>query len=282
MDKNKMRIRVLPYTVAIFIMMVLFEVLQADIFIIKNSWLSRRAHIVFITFIAFVFLSLLKRSITRHYEDINQELTNANISAEAANQQLLATNQELQATEEELRSTNDELNQQQQDLDMILQTIPEGIIRTDDKGKVLFCNKRILEDTGLSRGDLLDKDIKNIVLLEEQLAFAKEFAKVFDQGLVKEMSFHNRKGTQVIADMVLLKDKKSHIIGTLTAIREFSKTGKIIEELANSKKELHQKIEEMQILHRTTIDREKRIIALKEQVEKLKQELAKGKDAKTL
>jgi len=38
----------------------------------------------------------------------------------------------------------------------------------------------------------------------------------------------------------------------------------------------------MQLLHRTTIDREKRIIGLKEQVEALKQELAKNRDGQIL
>ncbi|MDD5491405.1 MAG: hypothetical protein PHV60_01825, partial [bacterium] len=81
---------------------------------------------------------------------------------------------------------------------------------------------------------------------------------------------------------IVLKDKKGQVIGTLSAIREFSKTGKIIEELDNSRKELRQKIEEMQLLHRTTMDREKRIIALKEQVDTLKQELARDKGTQTI
>lgn len=282
MAKNKVRILVFPYTVAIFIMMVAFEALKTEVFVISNLWLSHMLSIFFITLVMFVFLLLLKRAITQHYNAITQELTNANVSAEAANQQLQATNQELQAIEEELRSTNDELVQQKQDLDILFHAIPEGIIRTDEKGKVLFCNKLILEASGLRREDLVNKDIKNIVLPEDRPMFTEEFSKVSLQGKVRELSFHNLKGIQMLADITLLQDNKNHFIGTLSAIREFVKTSKIIEELNNSRKELHQKVEEMQLLHRITVDREKRIIALKEQVDALKQELTKGKGAQTL
>jgi len=282
MAKNKIRILVFPYTIAIFIMMALFEVLKTEVLVIDNLWLSHMLSIFFITLITFIFLFLLKRAITQHYNEINQELTDANISAVASNQELQATNQELLATEEELRSTNDELEQQKQDLDILFHAIPEGIIRTDEKGKVLFCNKLILEGSGLRREDLVNKDIKNLVLPEDRPVFNEEFSKVFLQGKVSELSFHNLKETRLLADITLLKDNKNQAIGTLSAIREFTKTSKMIEELDGSRKELHQKIEEMQILHRTTIDREKRIIALKEQVEILKQELAKSKGTQTL
>ena len=282
MDNHKAGLLVLPYTLLIFVLMAGFEFFKTEVLIINNFWLSHILTIVFVTLIAFVSLIVLKRMIIRHYQEITQELYNANISAEAANQELQATNQELQATEEALRSTNDELTQQKQDLDILIQAIPEGIIRTDAKGKVLFCNKIILEETGLNREDIVDKDIKNIVWLDDRPVFAQEFEKVFSQGMVKEVSFHSRKGMPVLADIVALKDKKNQVVGTISAVREFSRTGKIIEELDNSRKELNQKIAEMQLLHRTTMDREKRVIELKEQVEMLKQELVKGKGTQTL
>ena len=282
MDNNKISLPVLPSTLLVLILLLVFEVLKTEIFVIKGLWLSRLSTIIVVTLGVSIFLLWLKQAIIRHYQEFNQELQNAHISAAAANQQLQATNQELQAMENELRLTNDQLEQQKQDLDLLVQTIPEGIIRTDVKGKVLFCNKRILEETGLNQEDILNKDIKNIVSLDDRPAFAQEFERVFVQGTIKELSFHSRQGTQVLADVVLLKDKRGQVSGTLSAIREFSKTGKIIEELDNSRKELRQKIEEMQLLHRTTIDREKRIIGLKEQVEALKQELAKNRDGQIL
>ncbi|MDD5131044.1 MAG: PAS domain-containing protein [bacterium] len=282
MDNNKISLPVLPSTLLVLILLLVFEVLKTEIFVIKGLWLSRLSTIIVVTLGVSIFLLWLKQAIIRHYQEFNQELQNAHISEAAANQQLQATNQELQAMENELRLTNDQLEQQKQDLDLLVQTIPEGIIRTDVKGKVLFCNKRILEETGLNQEDILNKDIKNIVSLDDRPAFAQEFERVFVQGTIKELSFHSRQGTQVLADVVLLKDKRGQVSGTLSAIREFSKTGKIIEELDNSRKELRQKIEEMQLLHRTTIDREKRIIGLKEQVEALKQELAKNRDGQIL
>jgi PAS domain S-box-containing protein len=282
MDNKKPGIPVLPYTLFILVAIILFEFLKMEIFVINSLWLSHIITIIFVTLCTFILLVLLKKALQQNYFEITQELHNAQVAAEAANQELQAINQELQSTEDELRSTNDQLEQQKQDLDMLLQTIPEGIVRTDTKGKVLFCNKRILEETGLNREDILNKDIKNIVFLDDRPAFAKEFESVFTKGMIKEMPFRSRKGTQVLADLVVLKDKKGQINGTLGAIREFSKTGKISEELDNSRKELHQQIEEMQLLHRTTIDREKRIIDLKAQVEALKQELAKGRGAHTI
>lgn len=282
MAKHKIRFWVFLYTAAIFITMVVFEALKTEVFVINHLWLSHALTIIFVTLVTFVFLIMQGRAITRRYKEITRELNNANMSAAAANQQLQATNQELQASAEELRSTTEDLEQQKQDLDILLQAIPEGIIRTDEKGKVLFCNKLILEGTGLRREDLVNKDIKNIVLPEDRAAFNEEFNKVFLQGTVRELSFHNLKGSPLLTDITLLKDLRNHTVGTLSAIREFSKIGKVIEELDNSRKELRQKIEEMQLLHRATIDREKRIIALKEQIEALKQELAKAKGDQSL
>lgn len=282
MENKKSGIPVLPYTVFIFLAMTIFEFMKMEIYIFNSLWLSHISTIIFVTLCTFILLVLLKKALQRDYFEITQELHNAQVSAEAANQELQAINQELQSTEDELRSTNDQLEQQKQDLDMLLQTIPEGIIRTDTKGKVLFCNKRILEETGLNREDVLNKDIKNVVFLDDRPAFAKEFESVFTKGLIKEMPFRSRNGTQVLADLVVLKDKKGQVNGTLSAIKEFSKTGKVIEELDHSRNELHRQIEEMQLLHRTTIDREKRIIDLKAQIEALKQELAKSRGAHTI
>jgi PAS domain S-box-containing protein len=279
---NRFTLLLWPYTLIIFFIMMVFEALKSEVFVIKYLWLSPWVTIIFVTLIVFIFLIILKRASARYYSEINQELANANVAVEAANQELQATNQELQATEEELKSSNEELNQQTQELQMLLQTIPEGIIRTDAKGKVLFCNKQILDKNGLSREDVLNKDIKNIVSMDDRPAFAREFEKVFNQGTVKEISFHGRQGTPMLADIVVLKDHKSQVAGTLTAVREFSRTGKIIEELDSSRNELNQKIEEMKLLHQITIDREKRVIRLKEQVETLKQELAKSKGAQNL
>lgn len=277
MVKPKISIWVFPYTAAVFVMMVGFEMLKTEGFVINHLWLSRGLAIFFVTLVTFSFLLRLKRAITRHYNESSQELTKANLFAAAANQQLQATNQELQASVEELRSTIAALEQEKQNLDILLQALPEGLIRTDEKGKVLFCNKLILERTGLRWEDLVNKDIKNIVLPEDRPMFIEEFSQVFLQGKITELSFHNLKGLQWLADITLLKDLKNHIIGTLSALREFSKTGKVIEELENSRKEFRQKAEEMQLLHKTTMDREKRIIELKEQIEKLRQEKAKDR-----
>lgn len=277
MNNKKIYISMWPYTLTILMAMVIFEFLKTEVFVINSPWLSHLVTIIFVTLGTFILLVLLKNALHRNYFEINQELHNTQIAAAAANQELQAANQELQATEDELRSTNDELEQQRQDLQMLLQTIPEGIIKTDAKGKVLFCNKLVLEQTNLSQEEVLKKDIKNIVSIDDRPDFAQKFEKVFMQGIIKEMSFRNCKGTQVLADIIVMKDKQGQVIGALSAIREFSKTGKIIEELDNSRQDLRQKIEEMQLLHRTTIDREKRIIDLKAQVENLKQELAKNK-----
>ncbi len=282
MASNKPKFLVLLSTVIIFILTVVFEVLKTKVFLIEDNVFYHYSTVIFISICIFVIMTLNKRTIARYYQELNQELRNAQIAAAAANQELQAANQELQAAEDELRSTNDELEQQRQDLQLLLQTIPEGIIKTDAKGKVLFCNKLILEQTGLSQEDVLKKDIKNVVSVDDRPAFAQKFEKVFMQGAIKEMSFRNCQGTQVLADIIVMKDKQGQVIGALSAIREFSKTGKIIEALDNSRQELRQKIEEMQLLHRTTIDREKRIIDLKAQVETLKQELAKNKGAQTV
>ncbi len=282
MDNNKIRQLVLPYTLIVFILTVVFEFLKTEVFVIDNLWLSHIVTIIFVTLVAFISLLILQRLITRHYQELIRELRNTHLKAEAARQELQATNQELQATDEELRSTNDELEQQRQDLDVLLQTIPEGIIRTDAKGKILFCNQRILEQTGLNQENILHKDIKNVVSLDDWPVFAHEFEKVFIQGMINEVSFHNPAGRQVLADIVAVKDKKGRVVGTISAVREFAKTGKIIEELDKSRKELSQKIEEMQLLHRVTMDREKRVIELKEQVDKLKEELAKNKGTQTV
>jgi two-component system CheB/CheR fusion protein len=282
MDNKKAAFPVALYTLLIFVLIVVFEVMKSEVFLINTAWLSSLVTIIFVTLCTFSLLLMLKQALTRDYQDVNRELHNAYISAEAANQQLQAANEQLQSTEDELRVANDQLEQQRQYLDMLLQTIPEGIVRTDAKGKVLFCNKRILEETGLRQEEIMEKDIKNLVLPEDRPVFAKEFEKVFTQGMLKEISFHSRTGLRVLADVVVMKDKKGQVNGTLSAIKEFSKTGKVIEELDTSRQELKQKVEEMQLLHRTTMDREKRIIELKEQIETLKRELAKGRGTPTV
>jgi PAS domain S-box-containing protein len=278
MSKNRIVNLFILYAVIIFLVTTAMELHNIPPFDILSPIVY---HLTGILVLALVFLFGLfraKREVSDYYEESNRELVNTKVALEASNQELEAANQESQAITEQLRLANDELEWQKQDLDYLVQAIPEGIIRTDVKGKVTYFNQRLLEQTGLSQKAVQDKDIKNIVLAEDRAFFAESFQKIFNKFSIKELPFRSSQGDQMVMDMTLLKDAKGLAVGTLGILRDFTKTGKIIEELDNSKKELKQKIEEMQLMHKVTIDREKRIIQLKEEIEKLKVQLAKTKE----
>jgi len=274
---SNLNIRVLPYTVFIAFILMVFELIKIAVLEEAQVWLSFWLTVGFVTLVSFISLSVLKKAVDDYYNDLNRMEINAKLSAEAANEQLVAANQELQASTEELKATTEELEMQKEELALVINSIPDGIVRTDPKGAITLANQELLIQTGMTRQELIGRDIRIAFWEEDRPQFMAAFQKVLEGVPAKELSFHSCLGNHILVDMYALKDNTGRVQSTLGVTREFTKTTKVIEALDDSKKELGKKIAEMEILLTVTLDREKRNMELKNQVEALNRELAKSK-----
>ena len=277
MKGSNLNIRVLPYTVFIAFILMVFELIKIAVLEEAQVWLSFWLTVGFVTLVSFISLSVLKKAVDDYYNDLNRMEINAKLSAEAANEQLVAANQELQASTEELKATTEELEMLKEELALVINSIPDGIVRTDPKGAITLANQELLIQTGMTRQELIGRDIRIAFWEEDRPQFMAAFQKVLEGVPAKELSFHSCLGNHILVDMYALKDNTGRVQSTLGVTREFTKTTKVIEALDDSKKELGKKIAEMEILLTVTLDREKRIMELKNQVEALNRELAKSK-----
>jgi PAS domain S-box-containing protein len=275
--KSNLNIRVLPYTIFMAFILTAFELIKTALLEGSQVWLSVWLTVFFVTLVSFISLVVLKKAVDKYYSEINQVEVNAKLSAEAANEQLLATNEELQASSQELKAITEELEGQKEELSSIINSIPDGIFRTDTKGIITLVNQELVKQTGLSRKELPGQDIRITIMEEDRPQFMEEFDKVLGGVPVKELSARNCAGDHIMVDIYPINNARGKVLGTLGVTREFTRTANIIEALDESKRELGQKIADMEILHTVTIDREKRIIELKDQVAALKSELEKCK-----
>jgi PAS domain S-box-containing protein len=93
------------------------------------------------------------------------------------------------------------------------------------------------------------------------------------------LELYRKDGIKVLLeiDESPLKDEKGEVIGIIGAARDFTKQVKAEEALKKNEQELKKRVQELEEFYNIAIGRELRMIELKQEIEKLKEELEKHK-----
>jgi PAS domain S-box-containing protein len=93
------------------------------------------------------------------------------------------------------------------------------------------------------------------------------------------LELYRKDGIKVLLeiDESPLEDEKGEVIGIIGAARDFTKQVKAEEALKKNEQELKKRVQELEEFYNIAIGRELRMIELKQEIEKLKEELEKHK-----
>lgn len=275
MSKNKVTFSLPLCIVSVLAVMVIFEIVKTDLLTFKRQWISQLLTIAFVTTVSAGAYMRFKKYSQFLFKLIEKEKIEKAHAMGLMDQENYNLKTELNVVQHDLNTVQAEFSRQMSKYQELIHTLPEYIIHTDFKGKILQANHEVLNGTGLAYEELFGKDIRTIIWEDERQRFLEGFQKTLEGATVKELVVRDLKGKQFLFNFILLKKLHEETVGVLCVAMELSKTSKIIDELNKSRQELKQTIKEMELLHRVSIEREKRILELKQQIEGLKQELAK-------
>ncbi len=158
------------------------------------------------------------------------------------------------------------LEKTQKLLSAVVDGAEEAIISKDLEGKILSWNKAAERLYGYSASEMLGRNVSTII----PESMAKDFHKILDKIRYGESvtSFDTERlrkdasRISVVLSVFPLKNADGTIYGAASIAHDVSKQKEL-------EKELRGKIEDLERLHKLTIDREKRIIELKERIREL-------------
>lgn len=168
------------------------------------------------------------------------------------------------------------------DYGSLVENLRDGVISIDESSHIVFVNKSAgelfgyppLEMVGMSLTDLMPEKFR-----VQHRAGMKRFletgeAKVIGKTVELEGLRKDGKIFQIeLSISQALKIEKDYLFTAL--IRDISERKGIAEHLEKTNKNLTEKIEEMEKLHKVMMGREQRIVELKEKLEALKQKIPK-------
>ena len=157
----------------------------------------------------------------------------------------------------------------------IIETMSDGLILVDLQGNIITTNKSALSLSGYNEQELKSVGLNGLFMednFKEMLinkAFNGEIINNYNLLLITKKG----ENVPIIFSDSLLKDKNNNIIGIICIAKDITQLKKIEEQLQKRAWELETKIKELEKIQKLTVNREFRMMELKEENKKLKEKI---------
>jgi len=186
--------------------------------------------------------------------------------------------------EKELQGLKEDIEDLQKYINEFASFLPVAVCDVTPIGIITFINKAFQEMTGYREIDIVGEPIETIFL--EKKETEKIMDEVSKKGVVKdrELTLISKKKKKIPVGIAgsLRKNGEGNIIGYFLGIIDIRESKKLREELEQKvqerTKELQKRVEELEKFHRLTIGREVKMIELKTEIKRLKEELKRYKN----
>jgi len=184
---------------------------------------------------------------------------------------------------EELQRTKEDLEDLEIYIEEFSTFLPIAVCTVNLVGIIININKAFEDLTGYKSIEIVGKPLITVFLEK------KEVEKMADEILKKEfirgreltLILKGGKEIPVSVSSSIRKDKEGNFIGYFVGITDISELKKfqkgLEEKIKERTKELQKRINELERFHRLTVGRELKMVGLKEEIKKLKEELEKYK-----
>lgn len=166
------------------------------------------------------FLLGISRDITEQKKYVDEiRKFNESLEREVSirTEELARANERLLEQISDLHKAEKQIKENEQKYEMLINTIDEGVIYTDNNGKILFVNQRFCEMSGYSHGELLET--YGEILLGKDENQMKEAIRKRKKGLKEsyELNIVTKSGGEITLYVtgVPIKDEQGEIVGTL-------------------------------------------------------------------
>lgn len=180
---------------------------------------------------------------------------------------------------EELQKTREDLEDLEKYIQDFSTFLPLAVCALTPEGIIVDVNSSFKKLTGFELMEIIGKPFETLFLEKE------EVKKIIGEREVKARELtlltKNKEKIPVSIYSGQRKDKEGNLIGLFVGIVDISELKKLQEELEKKvrerTKELHEKIEELEKFQKLAVGRELKMIELKREIKRLKEELEKYK-----
>jgi len=196
------------------------------------------------------------------------------------------TNNNLDKIKKELQKTREDLNDIASYLDDFLTFLPIAVCDLSPAGIIAQIDKSFEDVSGFGALEIVGEHLTDIFL--EKSRINKILNLTRKKGIVKNQEFtlirKDKKEIIVNTFFSARKDKEGNLIGYFLGMIDISSLKELQYEMETKveerTKELQGKIEEMEKFQKLAVGRELKMVELKEEIKKLKEELEKTKGRK--
>lgn len=180
------------------------------------------------------------------------------------------------AIKEELRKTKEDLESLEVYIKSFSSFLPLAICTVNPLRIIIDVNQAFQKLTHYIAVEIIGEPLEKIFLEKKELEGLLEEVQKKEKIRTKELTLlsKERKETPVSLSVSIRKDEKGNLIGYFLAVFDITEIKKFREELEDKvkkrTKELQEKVEELENFHKLAVGRELKMIALKEEIEKLK------------
>jgi len=161
--------------------------------------------------------------------------------------------------------------------------LPLAVCTINPPKIVIDVNQSFKNLTGYDALDIIGEPLENIFLEKKEIESLTEETYKKEKPQTRELTLvsKGKKEIPVNVSVAARKDAEGNFIGYFLALSDITEIKKFREKLEEKVRgrteELREKIEELERFQKMTMGRELKMVELKEEIEKLKKELEKGK-----
>jgi PAS domain S-box-containing protein len=149
------------------------------------------------------------------------------------------------------------------------------MVTISSEGKITDVNEATVKITGVSRGDLIGTDFSDYFTAPER---AREgYRQVFARGSLTDYPLTIRHRNDALSDVLynasVYRDAGGGVLGVFAAARDMTALKKAETEIAERRVKELERLRELEQFQRDTVDRELKMIDLKEEIGRLRKSL---------
>src|SRR3989440_326927 len=147
---------------------------------------------------------------------------------------------------------------------------------SDLEGKILQANDAVFALLGFRADELLEQSLSRFISPEETRAFLAALREVVERGVTRNAHLNPRSASGEVIPTTLnasaLRDPDGKVIGAIGILRDMREYEQVVRDLEKSKRELQEKILDLEKFEEVVVGRELKMIALEKELESLRKE----------
>src|SRR3989442_503987 len=167
------------------------------------------------------------------------------------------------------------------DANIIIANAPDPVFVSDLEGKILQANDAVSHLLGFRQDEVLEQSLSRIISPEETREFLAALREVVERGVTRNARLNPRSASGEVIPTTLnasaLRDPDAKVIGGIGILRDMREYEQVVRDLEKSKRELQEKILDLEKFEEVVVGRELKMIALEKELESLRKELGRTK-----